>query len=68
MNVGHLSLVKGNVQEALNYYRLSIEKGNNDVESFINNFNNDVAQLCKGGVDESLPPLIVDTLLYERQS
>jgi tetratricopeptide (TPR) repeat protein len=68
MNVGHLSLVRGNVQEALNYYRLSIEKGNNDVESFINNFNNDVAQLCKGGVDESLPPLIVDTLLYERQS
>lgn len=66
LNMGHLSLALGNIREAINYYGLSIENDSAGVEGFIANFNNDSPKLVKAGVQESMLPLVVDSLLYSR--
>lgn len=66
LNMGHLQLASGNVKEALNFYGLSIDAGNGDVEAFISSFNADQRYLLASGIKESVLPLIVDALLYSR--
>ena len=66
LNMGHLYLASGDVKEAINYYGLSIDNDNGDVESFIKNFNSDAKYLVNSGVEESLLPLVVDAILYAR--
>lgn len=66
LNMGHLYLATGDVKEAINYYGLSIDNDNGDIESFIRNFNGDAKYLINSGVEESLLPLVVDAILYAR--
>ncbi len=66
LNMGHVRLALGRVREALNFYGLSIDAGNGDIEAFIKNFNSDQPYLTAVGIKESVLPLIVDALLYSR--
>lgn len=66
LNMGHLYLASGDVKEAINYYGLSIDNDNGDVELFIKNFNSDAKYLVNAGVEKSLLPLVVDAILYAR--
>ncbi len=66
LNMGHLYLASGNPREAINYYGLSIDSDPAGTEGFIDSFRADAPRLIKAGIDESLLPLIVDSLLYSR--
>lgn len=66
LNMGHVYLASHDMKEAVNYYNLSIDNDNNDIETFINNFNSDARHLVSAGVDASLLPLVIDTILYSR--
>lgn len=66
LNMGHVYLASHDMKEAVNYYNLSIDNDNNDIETFINNFNSDARHLVNAGVDASLLPLVIDTILYSR--
>ena len=66
LNMGHVNLSLGDIKEALNYYGLSIDLVDGDIEKFISDFNADKSQLIASGVKPSLLPLIIDTLLYAR--
>lgn len=67
LNMGHLSLVESSLKEAVNFYNLFIDQTGGNVDSFIEAFKADAATLIKTGVDKSLLPLVVDTMLYSRK-
>lgn len=66
LNMGHLNLVTGDIKEAINYYNLSVDNDNGDVEKFIDRFKEDEHYLTDAGVTPTLLPLVVDALLYSR--
>ena len=65
LNMGHLELVSGNVRDAINLYKLSIENDRGDSEAFIKSMRADTPVLVKNGVDASTVPLVIDALLYQ---
>lgn len=65
LNMGHLELVSGNVRDAINLYKLSIENDRGDSEAFIKSMRADTPVLVKSGVDASTLPLVIDALLYQ---
>lgn len=66
LNMGHLSLAESNFKEAVNFYNLFIDQTGGSVENFIEAFKSDGDTLVKVGIDKSLLPLVVDTMLYGR--
>lgn len=64
LNMGHLELATGHMREALNYYKLSAEADSDGMESLIKNLNADRKDLDAMGVDVSMVPLLVDSMLY----
>lgn len=66
LNIGHLYLAKGAVKEAVNYYNLSAESTDDDIEHWIDRFYADSKVLTDAGVNASILPLIIDAMLYMR--
>ncbi len=64
LNLGHLSLAEGEMRKALNFYRLCIENGSDTIDSFIEKLYKDKPYLSRVGIDTSLLPLVIDSLLY----
>ncbi|MCL1937931.1 MAG: hypothetical protein FWF52_06015 [Candidatus Azobacteroides sp.] len=67
LNAGHLQLVQGKIQEALHYYQLSWEKGNQTQNEFMDAFANDIPDLIQAGIKENDIPFILDILEYSYQ-
>ncbi len=71
LNMGHLALAEGRFKEALNFYSLNITARGADepdraklIDSFIAEMRADTPYLRMAGVDPTLIPLLVDSLLY----
>ena len=64
LNMGHLALAEGKFREALNFYSLNISARGGSVDDFIADMRADVPHLERAGVDASLVPLLIDSLLY----
>lgn len=62
LNLGHLYLAMGNIAEAIQYYRQSIDEIGKD--RFISDFKADINVLTSAGVDSKLPNLIIDAVEY----
>lgn len=65
LNMGHLELASGHVRDALNLYKLSVANDRNDTEAFIKSMHADTPVLVKAGVDPTILPLVIDSLLYQ---
>jgi tetratricopeptide (TPR) repeat protein len=64
INMGHLSLCKGNRKEAIEIYRLSYNSGEISLDEFINIFSEDESLLISLGVNQDDLPILVDYLLF----
>lgn len=68
LNMGHLALAEKRFREALNFYSLNITARNLDrqeaIDGFITDMNADAPYLNLAGVDPTLIPLLVDSILY----
>lgn len=65
MNAGHVELTLTHTRRALELYRQSISHDNNDTQSFVNNFKQDIPELVRAGVAENDIPILLDQLLYQ---
>ena len=65
MNAGHVELALKRTRRALELYRQSISLDNNDTQSFVNNFKQDIPELVRAGVAENDIPILLDQLLYQ---
>ena len=65
MNAGHVELALKHTRRALELYRQSISLDNNDTQSFVNNFKQDIPELVRAGVAENDIPILLDQLLYQ---
>lgn len=63
LNMGHLAWARGNLSEALSFYRRSAAESS--VEALIGAIRQDTRQLEAAGVDVSLMPLIIDAIIYD---
>lgn len=64
LNMGHLALAEGRFKEALNFYSLNISARNGAIDDFIADMREDAPHLGRVGVDSTLIPLLIDSLLY----
>jgi len=80
LNMGHLALAEGRLREALNFYSLNISmrteapgtassgehpyNRRTAIDSLIADINQDLPTLTALGVDPTLVPLLIDSLLY----
>ncbi len=62
LNLGHMQWCSGNRKEAINSYRLSLEKSSYDYAWFENEFSADKKYLLKKGIREFDIPLMIDYL------
>lgn len=65
MNAGHVELALKHTRRALELYRQSISHDNNDTQSFVDNFKQDIPELVRAGVAENDIPILLDQLLYQ---
>lgn len=65
LNIGHLNLVMGDISQAINYYKDSIRLGENNIETFLKNFNNDIPELLKHNISNNDIAIICDKLKYD---
>lgn len=63
LNMGHLEWARGNLAEALSYYRRSAAESS--VEALIDSIRQDSKPLETAGVDVTLMPLIIDAIIYD---
>ena len=56
------------VREALNFYKLSADNDPDRMEGLIRSINADKPVLQKAGIDISVLPLLVDSMLYAADS
>ena len=68
LNMGHLNVASGNIREALNFYKLSADNDPDRMEGLIRSINADKPVLQKAGIDISVLPLLVDSMLYAADS
>lgn len=72
LNLGHLNLAENRYQEALQSYRRNIEQRmassslsrHDAIERFITDFKTDTPALATLGIDTSVIPMIIDSILY----
>ncbi len=64
LNMGHVALAQSKYNEAINFYRQSLERNNNDVEQFFKLMHNDATTLHDAGVTDRTISLVTDAVLY----
>lgn len=64
LNMGHLALVQGQIQDAINYYKKSINYNKSDIEKLLYSLKEDETHLLEMGINVSMIPYIIDALLY----
>ena len=64
LNMGHLALVQGQIQDAINYYKKSINYNKSDIEKLLYSLKEDEKHLFEMGINVSMIPYIIDALLY----
>ena len=64
LNMGHLALVQGQIQDAINYYKKSINYNKSDIEKLLYSLKEDEKHLFEMGINISMIPYIIDALLY----
>ncbi len=64
LNMGHLMFAIGEYNEAVGYYKSSIQADDGNCDNFIKSMNDDRKYLTVAGVDTSMVPLMIDAVLY----
>ncbi|MDE6396868.1 MAG: tetratricopeptide repeat protein, partial [Muribaculaceae bacterium] len=64
INMGHVALALGQIKDAINFYKLSIIKGDGSVDTFFKTLELDRPSLAKVGIETSTVSLIADAMLY----
>ena len=64
LNMGHLTLAQGQIQDAINYYKKSINYNKSDIEKLLYSLKEDEKHLFEMGINVSMIPYIIDALLY----
>lgn len=64
INIGHVSWCQNNKVEALKFYQKAIQLMNNNFNSFLNTFNEDLIFLIQNGIKKEDVPIILDQLKY----
>lgn len=64
LNMGHLALVQGQIKDAINYYKKSINYNKSDIEKLLYSLKEDEKHLFEMGINISMIPYIIDALLY----
>lgn len=64
LNMGHLALVQGQIQDAINYYKKSINYNKSEIEKLLHSLKEDEKHLLEIGINVSMIPYIIDALLY----
>lgn len=63
LHMGHLSLLTGDARQAINYYKLYLNS--RPAQELEQALRADEPQLREAGIDTSLIPLIIDSILYD---
>lgn len=66
-NYGHLFLAIGDMSQAVEMYRRSLEE-DNDIVKFTDNINSDLSDMCRAGIDPDIIPIIIDTVIIATHS
>lgn len=64
LNMGHVSLARGQFREAINYYKLSVLNGDNSRDTFFKSLETDRRALAFVGIDSNSISLVADAMLY----
>ena len=64
LNMGHLAFAQGQIQDAINYYKKSINDNKSEIEKLLNSLKEDERHLIEMGINISMIPYIIDALLY----
>jgi tetratricopeptide (TPR) repeat protein len=63
LNAGHVAWCQRKMNDAIEYYRTSLDLQLNNWEIFIETFNDDKAYLIANGIDADEIPLMIDSLV-----
>ncbi|MDG5800681.1 tetratricopeptide repeat protein [Marinilabiliaceae bacterium ANBcel2] len=64
MNMGHIQWCKGNIEEALTWYKKSITESKNSIDKFYKTFQNDFDILKNHNINQVDVPIMIDKLRY----
>ncbi len=64
LNMGHVALAQSKYNEAISFYRQSLEKNGRDTETFFKLMREDAQTLHDAGVDDRTISLVTDAVLY----
>lgn len=64
LNIGHLNLAQGRILDAIDYYKMAIKTNAYDINWLIKSLHSDEKYLIEIGIDVSIIPFVVDSLLY----
>lgn len=64
LNIGHLNLAQGRILDAIDYYKMAIKTNSSDINWLIKSLYSDEKYLIEIGIDVSIIPFVVDSLLY----
>jgi tetratricopeptide (TPR) repeat protein len=64
LNMGHVALAQSKYNEAISFYRQSLEKNGRDTETFFKLMHEDAQTLHDAGVDDRTISLVTDAVLY----
>ncbi len=65
LNMGHLALVSGKMNDAIDYYKKSFDCDPSKVVEFLNNFENDKKHIFVAGVSQNDVNLVIDKILFD---
>jgi tetratricopeptide (TPR) repeat protein len=65
MNLGHVEWCLGNRESAIKNYKLSVNRSDNNIKSFLTGFEEDKRFLIKFGIEEKEISLVLDYLKYQ---
>lgn len=68
LNAGHTARALGNMREAVNYYRLSVDAGGGNTETLRHDLAQDNSWLVEAGVDTSQDALLVEAIMYSSEN
>ena len=68
LNAGHAARALGNMREAVNYYRLSVDAGGGNTETLRHDLAQDNSWLVEAGVDTSQDALLVEAIMYPSEN
>ena len=59
-----MTLAQGQIQDAINYYKKSINDNKREIEKLLHSLKEDEKHLFEMGINVSMIPYIIDALLY----